>query len=182
MFANKAIYMQFPLPLAVTGASQAVAFFCGSALTKSGVFPYRPCKNWAMWLRATMPAAMVTCMTLYMGNLAVMMLPVTYVQIIKGLTPSITLLLAALLGDERLSVPLVATVLMISLGSGISCLHAPSTAGFDMLGLLVQVRPLLKMLCFAGWQCCSTSYTVALIEVEALGSRLGGALPKTFGT
>jgi hypothetical protein len=144
MFANKTIYRSFPFPLAVTGASQVVAFLSGVALTRAGIFRYRACKSWSMWLMAALPASIVSCATLYTGNLAVMMLPVTYVQIVKGLTPSITLLLAAAMGTERLSMPLVTTVLVISIGSGISCLQAYSMAGFDVLGMFVQVMDFLN--------------------------------------
>jgi hypothetical protein len=90
MFANKALYSTgFRYPLAVTGACQAVAFAGALCLTACGAFPYRPCHNWSTTAKASLPAALASVATLYTGNLAVMTLPVTFVQIIKVRTRSL---------------------------------------------------------------------------------------------
>jgi hypothetical protein len=140
VFANKALYLSgFPYPLAVTGLCQAVAFFVAIALTHTGAFPYRPCQSWWVYLSAALPASAATAATLYTGNRGVMLLPVTFVQIIKGLTPSFTLVLAVVTGTERLTLPLAATVGLISLGSGVSCWQQGALPGFHRLGCALQV-------------------------------------------
>lgn len=84
MFANKAVYgTGFRYPLAVTGACQITAFLGAIVLHLFGAFPWRPCKSWRVLAAAAMPAALATVATLYAGNVAVMTLPVTLVQILK---------------------------------------------------------------------------------------------------
>lgn len=140
MFANKALYSSgFRFPFAVTGACQAAALLSALALTASGACQYRPCASWRQYFAACLPASVASVATLYTGNVGVMILPVTFVQIVKGLTPSITLVLAASTGAEALTVPLVATVATISLGSAISCLQQSSLPGFSVKGFAVQV-------------------------------------------
>lgn len=141
MFANKALYRVFPFPWLITGASQLAAYAAGVALTATGAFPYRPCRSYGAWLRAALPACLATCATLYSGNAAVILLPVTFVQIAKGFTPSLTLVLAAAMGTETLSVRLVLSVLLISVGSGLSCLQGGGLSGVSTLGFVLQVRP-----------------------------------------
>lgn len=141
MFLNKAVYSTgYRYPFAVTGLSQAFALLCAWALVQARAVAYRPCGSWRQYARTAMPAAAASVATLYTGNVAVMMLPVTFVQIVKGLTPSVTLLLAVLLRQERLSAPLVATVGAISAGSALSCARQGSLPGFSWLGFVFQVR------------------------------------------
>ena len=140
MFANKALYKVFPFPWFITGAAQLVAYAAGVALTATGVFAYRPCRSYSAWLRIALPACLATCTTLYSGNAAVMLLPVSFVQIAKGFTPSVTLVLAAAMGTETLSAQLVLSVLLISVGSGLSCLQGGGLSGVSTLGFTLQVR------------------------------------------
>ena len=141
MFANKAVYSTgFRFPLAVTGACQVFAAIAAAVLIGTGGMQYRPCASWTSYFRAVLPTALATAATLYSGNVAVMLLPVTYVQIIKGFTPSVALVLSAAMGTEKPTFSLVATVLAISAGSAVSCIHQQAQPAASSGGLTVQVR------------------------------------------
>ena len=140
MFLNKAVYQSgYRYPFAVTGLSQTFALACAWLLVQARAFPYQRWSNWRQYAKVALPAAGASVATLYTGNVGVMLLPVTFVQIVKGLTPSITLLLAAMVGSERLTAPLVATVGAISAGSALSCLQQGQLPGFSWIGFMFQV-------------------------------------------
>jgi hypothetical protein len=65
-----------------------------------------------------------------------MLLPVTFVQINKGLTPGFTLVLAVVMGTERL------TLGLILLGSGVSCWQQGALLGFHRFGCPSGMLPL----------------------------------------
>lgn len=55
---------------------------------------------------------------MFFGNVAYLYLSLAFIQILKALTPGITLMTGVLAGVERLSKPLVTSIALIVVGTG----------------------------------------------------------------
>lgn len=172
MFVNKQLFRSgFPYPLAATATWQTVSFLGALALGRTQKYRIVPCSSWQQYASAGLPTALCTVGTLYTGNYGIMNLSVSFVQMVKGLTPSITLVLAVLMGSETLSLSLAATVSIISLGSAVSCIQQGAMPDFHVSGFIAQVRPaLLLRLCKVSQHACARSVNSPLLD-EAAGGR-----------
>lgn len=128
---NKAIYNDgFHFPLMATAIGRFFSASGGAALLALGCAPpCRPPTN--RRLLSITPIVVLTVATLYAGNLAAITLSVSFMQIMKGLTPGVTLLVAAARGLEHLSMPLAVVVLLTAAGTGVGVLVEGCAPGFD---------------------------------------------------
>lgn len=119
IIANKRVYTGgFPYPMFVTGVGQLASALGGVALGILGGKRRRSLPPVA-WIIPTLgPLWAVTFLTMWMGNAAYLHLSVAFIQIFKAMTPAVTLIIGALAGQERISLTLVASVLLIAVGTG----------------------------------------------------------------
>eukprot|EP01024_Parvocaulis_polyphysoides_P037458 TRINITY_DN33389_c1_g1_i1.p1 TRINITY_DN33389_c1_g1~~TRINITY_DN33389_c1_g1_i1.p1 ORF type:complete len:334 (-),score=49.76 TRINITY_DN33389_c1_g1_i1:572-1573(-) len=134
---NKHIYSQgFAFPLFTTAAGQAFSAAGGIIMYVLGVQSLRPVPSLNDYIFKLAPIGITFAGTLYTGNLAYLYLSVSFIQILKGFTPGIVLLLTGILGLEKPSAALVLAILMIGGGTGFAVLIEQGTPAFNFFGFI----------------------------------------------
>jgi hypothetical protein len=94
-------------------AGLLLAALCGT--------PLRPApRSPRAWLSLA-PIVACTAGTMFLGNAPYMHLSLSFIQILKAFTPALTLLVGVALRVERLSLGLLASLLLIAAGTGCVC-------------------------------------------------------------
>ncbi|KAK9846011.1 hypothetical protein WJX81_008360 [Elliptochloris bilobata] len=113
----------FAYPLTLTGLSQFVSALGGWLVAQLGWMKLGPRPSWHVFATRLLPVVAFTAGSLYFGNVAYLSLSVAFIQILKVLTPAITLTVCWAAGLERLTQPLVLSVALISAGTGAATLY-----------------------------------------------------------
>ena len=136
IFMNKQIYVDgFRFPMMATAVGQLLSFAGGGCLVAAGLFPCRPVPAFQEWIRVLLPIISCSVATLWLGNLAYLFLSVTFIQVLKGLTPGLTLALGAMVGVERISPTLAFAVVLTGGGVGFGAVSELWSAFFSWTGL-----------------------------------------------
>jgi drug/metabolite transporter (DMT)-like permease len=90
----------------------------GLLLAAAGIMPLRDPPSKLSDVTRLVPIIACTAATMYCGNTAYLHLSVSFIQILKAFTPALTLMIGAAAGVEQLKVSLVASVLLIAIGTG----------------------------------------------------------------
>ncbi|GBF98138.1 sugar phosphate phosphate translocator [Raphidocelis subcapitata] len=140
IIANKRVYASgFPYPMFVTGVGQLASAAGGVVL---GWLSGRRSRSLPPvgWILPTIgPLWAVTFLTMWMGNAAYLHLSVAFIQIFKAMTPAVTLVLAAVAGQERLSFALFVSVMLIALGTGGAAVLETGAPSWSVLGAALFV-------------------------------------------
>eukprot|EP01023_Acetabularia_acetabulum_P009341 TRINITY_DN14168_c0_g1_i1.p1 TRINITY_DN14168_c0_g1~~TRINITY_DN14168_c0_g1_i1.p1 ORF type:complete len:331 (+),score=43.39 TRINITY_DN14168_c0_g1_i1:124-1116(+) len=135
---NKYIYSQgFVFPFMATAAGQAFSAAGGYTMYLMGVQTLRPVPSLNDYIFKLAPIGIAFAGTLYTGNVAYLYLSVSFIQILKGFTPGIVLLLTGIIGLEKASATLVAAILMIGGGTGFAVLVEQGTPSFNFFGFVL---------------------------------------------
>jgi uncharacterized membrane protein YgcG len=102
----------------------------------SGVVSIKPLPSRRDVMDKILPTALFSAVTMFTGNYAYLYLSVAFIQILKALTPAMTLLLLILMGIERWSGLTFLSVIMIAIGTGVSALIESATPSFHLIGFL----------------------------------------------
>jgi hypothetical protein len=138
IMANKRLYsLGYDFPLAVTAAGQLTSAAGGAALAAATRAPLRRA-SWAL-ARENAPIVGVTAATMFFGNAAYLHLSVAFIQILKALTPGITLALALAAGVEAPSAPLAAAIAAIVGGTAGALVVESGAPAFSALGVALFV-------------------------------------------
>jgi drug/metabolite transporter (DMT)-like permease len=170
IFANKALYSQgFSFPLTTTAIGQAASFLCGLALAQLAApgEEVGSLKMASIGVLALTVAATVG--TLYLGNAAYMTMSVAFIQMLKGFTPGLTLVIAIASGREQRTLALFVAVAAICLGTAISSVSETATSHFSRTGFSLM---LLSSVCEA----LRTVAVQHLTTSQARGLTLGQAM------
>jgi hypothetical protein len=133
---NKFLYMgTFKHPLTLTAVHMGFASCATLALRASGKLMV-PTLGWSFYVRNVLPIGVLFAVSLGTSNLAAMRLSVSFIQMVKALTPMLTLAISVAMGMERATPSLWAIVSLMCLGVGIA---SYGEIEFDALGLGLQL-------------------------------------------
>jgi hypothetical protein len=123
-------------PMMVTGMGQVFSAVGGWGLARLGVMSLRPTPSPREFLFKLSPIILNTAGTMFTGNVAYLYLSVAFIQILKAFTPAVTMILCLAMGVETLSLALVASILLIALGTSAAVLIESGTPAFSLYGFL----------------------------------------------
>lgn len=114
------MHKRMSLPLMVPALSQLGCVIVLRLLHRFGVIKLNPMPPFKEYVRKIVPLGLSTCTCMFLGNYAYIGLSLSFLSILKALTPAVTLVLSVVARMEKLSgVALVAT-LLIAYGTGIA--------------------------------------------------------------
>ncbi|KAI8104020.1 hypothetical protein M9435_006546 [Picochlorum sp. BPE23] len=106
------------LPLMVPGLSQLGCVVVVILLAKMRVIKVNPMPPRAEYVRKIVPLGLATCTCMFLGNYAYIGLSLSFISILKALTPAVTLILAVMWGMEKMSGVAFVSTLLIAYGTG----------------------------------------------------------------
>jgi len=111
---------KFPYPILLTCSGQIsssiISFFLVRVLK---VVPHTP-MPWPVYLRSVSVVGLMACLAMASGNSTYLYLTVSFIEILKGFTPVVTIMVQAVFGQAFPRPIAGLAVLMISLGTAIS--------------------------------------------------------------
>ena len=108
--------------------------YSGVVLAKMGFMSCRPPPDAAFFLKRLLPIVILSAVSLASGNMAYLSLSVAFIQIVKVLLPAITLAVGVAARIECLTLPLVLSISLISLGTGSAAVLESQTSHFSIVG------------------------------------------------
>ena len=129
----------FPYPITLSMCGVLFSALVSHVALRTGLVPFgRPdlLGSSRFYLRSSLPIGCLSALTLGLGNMAYLHLSVAACQILKTLTPVITLGLGALLGVERTTPRLAACVMLICIGTMVASQGELAMAG---VGVALQL-------------------------------------------
>lgn len=129
----------FPYPITLSMCGVLFSALVSHVALRTGFVPFgRPdlLGSSRFYLRSSLPIGCLSALTLGLGNMAYLHLSVASCQILKTLTPVITLGLGSLLGIERTTPRLAACVMLICLGTMVASQGELAMAG---VGVALQL-------------------------------------------
>ena len=195
--------MGFRLPMTLSFLGMAFSFVASLALVKlTDWVPRNVDITPAFALRRALPIGVLIAATLYFGNLAYIDLSVSFMQMLKASTPIVVLILMYAAGLEAPSLGLIASVLVIALGTLVAAFGevrfawpgflAFSTSQLTEASKLVLMQLLMGgqklhaiegLLCFSPFAMLSLAVGVVFVEWDELvheGLPLLAAHPLVF--
>lgn len=195
--------MGFRLPMTLSFLGMAFSFVASLALVKlTDWVPRNVDITPAFALRRALPIGVLIAATLYFGNLAYIDLSVSFMQMLKASTPIVVLILMYAAGLEAPSLGLIASVLVIALGTLVAAFGevrfawpgflAFSTSQLTEASKLVLMQLLMGgqklhaiegLLCFSPFAMLSLAIGVVFVEWDELvreGLPLLAAHPLVF--
>jgi drug/metabolite transporter (DMT)-like permease len=82
------------------------------------VIKVNPMPPGAEYVRKIVPLGLATCTCMFLGNYAYIGLSLSFISILKALTPAVTLILAVMWGMEKMSGVAFVSTLLIAYGTG----------------------------------------------------------------
>lgn len=101
-----------------------------------GLMHIGPVPSLHIYLIRLLPLILATAATMFLGNVCYLYLSVAFIQILKAFTPAVTLLLGVAMRVETFRLPLLASVLLIALGTGAVVVIESGAPSFHWVGLL----------------------------------------------
>lgn len=136
---NKYLYTgPFKHPLTLTAVHMTFMTLCTQVMARTGHLTL-PALGWDFYLRAIAPLALMFAASLAFSNLAQMILTVSFIQMVKAVTPLMTLAVCIAFGTERFHWSLLFITTLMTCGVGVASL---GELEFNALGLLLQLSAL----------------------------------------
>jgi len=148
---------KFHYPILLTTMHQLMSSICCTVLIRGcALVPLAHEVSWRVWRTNIFAVGLMTTGALCTGNASYLYLTVAFVEILKGFTPVVTMMMQSVFGEPLPSCRIAACVLMISLGTAVSSfgeVHMSLTGLLLMLGsiyceatrLMLTQRLLLHM-------------------------------------
>ena len=112
---------RFHYPILLTTMHQVSSSFCCAVLIKGmACVPLQHEVTWKVWRTNIFAVGLTTTAALCTGNASYLYLTVAFVEILKGFTPVVTMMVQSLFGEPLPSCRIASCVLLISLGTAIS--------------------------------------------------------------
>jgi hypothetical protein len=139
---NKALFSgPFRYPITLTSIHMGFASVATWALRGAGVISAPPLPGgWAFYLRHFVALSVLFTTALACGNVAASRLSVSFVHVLKAITPVVTLLVGIVAGVNKVCVKLMAIVAVISVGVVIA---SADELAWDTLGFALQLAAVL---------------------------------------
>lgn len=127
----------FTFPMALSCLGMTTSSICSYvAIVHLKLIPQTVEITRAFWLARALPIGVFGALTLYFGNLAYLYISVPFIQMLKGMTPVITLCVGVLFQVDAFTTPLCASLAVIALGVAIS---SYGEAAFVLAGFLAML-------------------------------------------
>ena len=127
----------FRFPMALSCLGMTTSSFCSYvAVVHLKVVPQTVEITRKFWFGRALPIGIFGALTLYFGNLAYLYISVPFIQMLKGMTPVITLLVGVLFGVDAFTTPLCASLCVIGVGVAIS---SYGEAAFVLAGFVAML-------------------------------------------
>lgn len=131
---------RFHYPIMLTAMHQLASSFCCAVLVRGcTVVPLVHDVTWRVWWSNIFLVGVATTAALCTGNASYLYLTVAFVEILKGFTPVVTMMVQSLFGEPLPNRRIAACVLMISLGTAISSFGEMNLNFRGLLFMLVSV-------------------------------------------
>jgi len=117
---------QYSLPLLVSGSSQLGCAILVRILNSLGMISLKPMPHAREYIRSVAPVALASSLCMYTGNYAYYGLSLSFISILKALTPAVTLLFSVFAGLEIFSAVALVSTILIAYGTGIATLDETS--------------------------------------------------------
>lgn len=114
------MHRRMSLPLMVPALSQLGCAVVVRLLHRLGVITLKPMPPVREYVRKIVPLGLSTCTCMFLGNYAYIGLSLSFLSILKALTPAVTLVLAVFAKMEKLSGIALLSTLLIAYGTGIA--------------------------------------------------------------
>eukprot|EP01025_Chloroclados_australasicus_P000945 TRINITY_DN10312_c1_g1_i2.p2 TRINITY_DN10312_c1_g1~~TRINITY_DN10312_c1_g1_i2.p2 ORF type:complete len:373 (+),score=32.00 TRINITY_DN10312_c1_g1_i2:89-1120(+) len=138
IFSNKSLFsMGFTYPFMATAVGQLFTAFGGVLMHAFGMQRLRRKITPYEFVVKALPIAIAFVGTLYTGNVAYFTLSVAFIQIMKGFTPTFTLLLGTLFGLESFTPNLILSLGMMGGGTSMAAAIQQGTPDFNLFGFVM---------------------------------------------
>lgn len=131
--------LSFPYPMFLSGLGVLVSGIVAQLLVRFGYVQLHPTRReaveGALWYKRVLPVGLAHAGTLAFGNTVYLFLGVGFIQMLKSFTPVIIMITAYLARIETPSRPTIASIVVISLGTAMTCSFTPQ---LSILGLIVM--------------------------------------------
>ncbi len=114
------MHKRMSLPLMVPALSQLGCAIVVRLLDRINVVKLKPMPPVDEYVRKIVPLGLSTCTCMFLGNYAYIGLSLSFLSILKALTPAVTLVLAVIARMEKLSGIALLSTLLIAYGTGIA--------------------------------------------------------------
>ena len=132
----------FPYPIILTCFHQlASAFFSAILVRCLKVVPLQHNNmTWSFWRRNILVVGFATMAALCTGNTSYMYLTVAFIEILKGFTPVVTMMVQTVAGEPMPRPMIALAVLFISIGTAVSSFGEMNLNWFGLCLMLSSVR------------------------------------------
>ena len=129
--------LDFPFPMFLSGLGVLVSGVVARLIVGLGYVPLqrKEAVEGMLWYKRVLPVGLAHAGTLAFGNSVYLLLSVGFIQMLKSFTPVIIMLTAYVVRIETPSKSVVMSVMVISLGTAMTCSFTPQ---LSLLGLLVM--------------------------------------------
>lgn len=129
-------YDHFPFPITLSASGPLFSWLVAATLVATGHTKLERRMTFGLWLRNIFPIGFFTAITYATGNELYMFLSVSFIQMMKSLSPIVVLFLLVLFRLDVLTREKLAGVLIMSVGMIIACFDEPT---FSMWGIALMV-------------------------------------------
>ena len=117
---------RYSLPLLVSGTSHLGCAIVVRILNSLGMVTLKPMPHAREYIRSVAPVALASSLCMYTGNYAYYGLSLSFISILKALTPAVTLLFSVFSGLETFSSVALVSTILIAYGTGIATVDETS--------------------------------------------------------
>jgi hypothetical protein len=129
----------FKFPLMLTAIGQGTSWLGGLVLAKLGVMPCRGSPKASFFVQRLLPVVLCSAGSMALGNFAYLSLSMAFIQVLKVLTPAVTLTVCLMFGLEGLTPMLALSITIITAGTGIAALVESQSGSFSVIGFTAFV-------------------------------------------
>ncbi|RYH05597.1 hypothetical protein EON65_44260 [archaeon] len=129
--------LNFPYPMFLAGLGVLVSGIVATMAVKLGYVQVQRAESieGVLWYKRVLPVGLAHACTLAFGNLVYLYLDVGFIQMLKAFTPVFIMVVSYLSVVDTPTHPVILSVLVISLGTAMTCSFTPS---LSIVGLLVM--------------------------------------------
>jgi drug/metabolite transporter (DMT)-like permease len=125
----------FPYPIAVSMTGPLFSWIVASGLLMCGVIKLERKLSLREWLTQVFPIGFFTAVTFAAGNQLYLYLSVSFIQMMKSLSPCVVFFMLVLCGLDRVTKEKVVSVLVMTVGMAVACATEET---FTALGLFLM--------------------------------------------
>lgn len=135
--------LNFPYPIFLSGLGILLSGVTAQLMVRIGYVTLQRTEavEGIMWYKRVLPVGFAHACTLSLGNMVYLILDVGFIQMLKSFTPVVIMISAFAAGIEVPTMPTTYAVVVISIGTAMTCTFSPQ---FNPLGLLVMFCSILS--------------------------------------